>query len=322
VLHTETPNRNPIRRLFATLGWTRSSYFLISAFVVTLFVIVIVWWPLVVENLGYFDWNRLLWTQMDWLLLGLFAAMSLLIMAGADLKADALIILVGAAGGLVIESWGTQTLLWTYFTLERPPLWIIPAWPIASLSIDRLFRLLQRLTAAWPRRVFSILYWLTFAVFYTLMLVFVWPTAGKSLTLMALALCALLILTPTDHRLAVLTFVAGAGLGYFLERWGTTRECWTYYTRQTPPLFAVLAHGMAAVAFWRAGLLLKRSQVRLWGVLFPPLTRQDKVSGTGNSNMWKRSLAALRRRMTFCQELFVPLCLCGEFLARKAEMGQ
>ena len=25
----------------------------------------------------------------------------------------------------------------------------------------------------------------------------------------------------------------------------------------TPPLFAVLAHGMAAVAFWRAGLLLK-----------------------------------------------------------------
>jgi hypothetical protein len=34
--------------------------------------------------------------------------------------------------------------------------------------------------------------------------------------------------------------------------------CWTYYTRQAPPLFAVLAHGMAAVAFWRTGLLLKR----------------------------------------------------------------
>ena len=55
----------------------------------------------------------------------------------------------------------------------------------------------------------------------------------------------------------VLTFAAGAGLGYFLERWGTTRECWTYYTLQTPPLFAVLAHGMAAVAFWRTALLLK-----------------------------------------------------------------
>lgn len=49
----------------------------------------------------------------------------------------------------------------------------------------------------------------------------------------------------------VLTFIAGISLGYFLELWGTTRLCWTYYTLDTPPLFAVLAHGMAAVAFWR-----------------------------------------------------------------------
>jgi hypothetical protein len=70
----------------------------------------------------------------------------------------------------------------------------------------------------------------------------------------SLILCILLILTPTDHRFALLTFIAGSGLGYYLELWGTTRQCWTYYTYQTPPLFAVLAHGMAAVAFWRAGL--------------------------------------------------------------------
>jgi hypothetical protein len=90
------------------------------------------------------------------------------------------------------------------------------------------------------------------------MLIFVWPTMDKPLTVMALLLCALLIITPTDHRLAVLTFLAGAALGYFLERWGTTRLCWTYYTGQTPPLFAVLAHGMAAVAFWRSAALLRK----------------------------------------------------------------
>jgi hypothetical protein len=45
-------------------------------------------------------------------------------------------------------------------------------------------------------------------------------------------------------------------LGYFLELWGTTRQCWTYYTFETPPLFAVLAHGMAAVAFWRVADLV------------------------------------------------------------------
>jgi hypothetical protein len=90
------------------------------------------------------------------------------------------------------------------------------------------------------------------------MLIFVAPTFDKSYTWLSLLLCGLLILTPTDHRIAVLTFIAGAGLGYYLELWGTTRECWTYYTYQTPPLFAVLAHGMAAVAFWRTGLVIKQ----------------------------------------------------------------
>jgi len=238
-----------------------------SGFVATIAVIGVVWWPLAREALAYVDWSRPLWLQVDWLLLAIFAAMSLLIMAGADLKADALITLVGLAGGLVIESWGTQTELWTYYTFERPPLWIIPAWPIASLSIDRLVGLLRR----WVERsgptphptVFRSLYWVLFPPFYALMLAFVWPTMDKSLTMMALILCTLLILTPTDHRLAVLTFAAGSGLGYFLERWGTTRLCWTYYTRQTPPLFAVLAHGMAAVAFWRVGLLIKQMQASL-----------------------------------------------------------
>lgn len=97
------------------------------------------------------------------------------------------------------------------------------------------------------------------------MLLFIALTFDKSYTWLSLILCLLLILTPTDHRFALLTFLAGSGLGYYLELWGTTRECWTYYTYQTPPLFAVLAHGMAAVAFWRAGLVLKSSIERLTG---------------------------------------------------------
>jgi hypothetical protein len=81
------------------------------------------------------------------------------------------------------------------------------------------------------------------------------------MTLGALLLCALLILSPGDRKAAVLIFLAGSGLGYFLELWGTTRGCWIYYTRETPPLFAVLAHGMAAMAFWRAGELAGRFYV-------------------------------------------------------------
>ena len=261
-------------RLTAKFGWTRSSYVLLSLFLLTVLLLAFVWWPLAEEYLAYIDWSKPVWGQLDWLLIGLFLVMSLLIMSGADLRRDAWILMVGLAGGLVIEGWGTQTEIWTYYTLERPPLWIIPAWPIASLSIDRLVRFSDKVSpTTLPTRLIRWAYWIIFPLFFGLMVYFVWPTAGKSLTLMALLLCALLIMTPTDYRLALLTFLAGAGLGYFLERWGTTRECWTYYTHQTPPLFAVLAHGMAAVAFWRTVLLLKkvgRRSVNAIGRHYPP----------------------------------------------------
>jgi hypothetical protein len=256
--------------------WTRDSSILLGGFFVTIFLIVYIWWPLAEEVLSYIDWNGPWWLYMDWLLIGVFLFMSLTIISRANLKTDGLIIFVGVFGGLAIESWGTQTNLWHYYTAERPPLWIIPAWPIASLAIDRITGFLDWLTTKaqsslrlFPMNTkkdhtpnfflvkFKTAYWLLFTTFYALMLLFVAPTFDKSYTWLSLLLCGLLILTPTDHRLAFLTFIAGSGLGYYLELWGTTRECWTYYTYQTPPLFAVLAHGMAAVAFWRTGLLLK-----------------------------------------------------------------
>jgi hypothetical protein len=267
--------------------WTRDSSILLGGFFVTIFLIVYIWWPLAEEYLSYVDWDGEWWRYMDWLLLGIFGFMSITIIAHANLKTDLLIVFVGICGGLAIESWGTQTNLWFYYTDERPPLWIIPAWPIASLSIDRITRVLNFLTTKFTKEhkgksfenspalpgtarqgrcapgasvvsfVFKIFYWITFAAFLTLMLVFVAPTFDKSYTWFSLVLCILLIITPTDHKFALLTFIAGSGLGYYLELWGTTRQCWIYYTYQTPPLFAVLAHGMAAVAFWRAGLIVK-----------------------------------------------------------------
>jgi len=276
------------QRLLRLFGWTRSSSVLLGGFFLICGLIAYIWWPLAQEAMAFIDWNAAWWLYMDWLLLGIFAFMSLTIIARADLGRDALIVFVGMFGGLVIESWGTQTNLWHYFTAERPPLWIIPAWPIASLSIDRITRILdwgvRKLNTKVTKKhegktfeslvsvVFKYFYWIIFIGFYALMLYFVAPTFGKSYTIMALLLVALLTLTPTNHRYAVLTFLAGAGLGYFLELWGTTRQCWTYYTFQTPPFFAVLAHGMAAVAFWRAGLMVKL----VWGRLAAPVLKKLK----------------------------------------------
>jgi hypothetical protein len=265
--------RSPLRRLTALFGWTRHSYYMLSGFLLICGLIVYMWWPLARDVLAYIDWHGAWWLTFDWLLVGIWLAMSLLIMARADLRADLRIVFVGFVGGLVIESWGTQTNLWFYYTAERPPLWIIPAWPIAALATDRLTRLLrygigrflkvEMIQPSQPSKIAIFLYWLVFGAFAVLMLVFVAPTFDKSLTVMAIVLCGLLILTPTDYRWATLTFLAGAALGYFLERWGTTRECWTYYTRQTPPLFSVLAHGMASVAFWRTKGLIEMIARRL-----------------------------------------------------------
>jgi len=249
-----------ITRIRSALGFTRHSSYLMSAFLLICLLIVYIWWPLVEEYMAILrQYQGLPWyAYVDWLLLGIFAFMSLTIMARADLKTDSLIVLVGLGGGLVIESWGTQTNLWHYYTAERPPLWIIPAWPIASLSIDRITRVLGWATGRLSEAALRVAFRVVMAAFYALMLWYVLPTIDKPFTLAALALCAFLIIAPGDARLALLSFVAGSALGYFLELWGTTRACWIYYTNETPPVFAVFAHGMAAFAFWRSADVIKR----------------------------------------------------------------
>src|SRR5688572_3168306 len=187
-------------RIALTRIWTRDSSILLGGFLITILLIIYIWWPLAVEYFAYVDWSGEWWRYIDWLLIVIFAFMSVTIITRADLKTDLLIIFVGICGGLAIESWGTQTNLWFYYTDERPPLWILPAWPIARLSIDRITRVidlgvqqLQSLIQS-PETLDSIiriLYWLTFASFLTLMIIFVAPTFDKSYTWLALILCIL-----------------------------------------------------------------------------------------------------------------------------------
>ena len=186
------PPMSFLRSATATL-WTRDSRILLGGFFVTVFLIVYIWWPLAEEYLAYVDWDGAWWRYIDWLLLGIFGFMTLTIVAGADIRTDLLIVFVGICGGLAIESWGTQTYLWFYYTDERPPLWIIPAWPIASLSIDRITRALIFLTTKATKGhkgefVFRVLYWLTFISFLILILVFFAPTFDKSFTCLSLGL--------------------------------------------------------------------------------------------------------------------------------------
>ena len=245
--------RNDIfRRVVGWMGWNRTSGVLGGGFLLLLLLIGYIWWPLAADYLATYNPRYPWWVQVDWLLVGIFLTMSLLITSGPNLRRDLPILVVGLAGGTVIETWGTQSGLWAYFTGEQPPLWILPAWPIASLTIERLIRILDEKLRRIPASIFDWFYAPVLGVFGVLLILFVQPAMNDALTWAAMTLVAFLTLTQRDRRRAVLIFAAGSALGFFLELWGTTRACWVYYTHQTPPLFAVLAHGMAAVAFDRS----------------------------------------------------------------------
>ncbi len=201
-------------------------------------------------------WNHLidLSRGMDWLLAGIWLFMTATLCWGIEVRRDLLIVAVGFGGGLVIEAWGTQTELWRYFTAERPPIWILPAWPVAALTIDRLARALERVVP--ERAPTTAAYWLMVPAFVVVMARFVWPSVHLSWTQVVLVLMVGVTATGQTRRRDALLMVAGAGLGIFLEYWGTSRRCWIYYTGEIPPVEAVLAHGFAAIAFHRAAGVL------------------------------------------------------------------
>ena len=191
---------------------------------------------------------------MDWLLAGIWLVMTALLVWRPDARRDAPLIGVAMAGGLVIEWWGTNSGLWRYFTDERPPAWILPAWPIAAIAIDRLHRLaLHHLPAL---RRLRALYWVLIPGFVLAMIRFLWPTIHLPASQVVVALMVGVAVLGVQRERDTTLFVVGAAAGLFLEYWGTSRRCWIYLTAQTPPPEAVLAHGFASIAFARgAGAL-------------------------------------------------------------------
>lgn len=193
----------------------------------------------------------------DALLVVCWVLMAALMARGVDTSRDGRLALVAFFGGAFIESWGTRAGLWTYFTREEPPLFILPAWPAAALATERIARsaevVFARVQVPWRA-----LYAIAMVVFVVVLVRNGAPGYEHPLTLAAGALVLLTIFTGDDRRADLARFVAGSLLGYLLERWGTTSACWTYWTGGTPPLWSVLSHGFATIAFAR-GAALSRS---------------------------------------------------------------
>ncbi len=203
---------------------------------------------------------------IDWLLTATWIWMAVMLVWRVSARHDLVLLASGLCGGAVIEWWGTNTSLWTYFTDDRPPLWILPAWPIATLCIDRMARLFDgaldslegRTSRRLAARTWRLAYYVTLPAFVVAMLIFAWPAAHHGSTLVVLAIMLGVTLHCPDPRRDVALLFAGSLLGIALEYWGTSRQCWTYYTGEVPPVVAVVAHGFAAIAFVRAAAPIER----------------------------------------------------------------
>ncbi len=219
-------------------GYDRRTVLALGAMGLTCLTVAVVYSDLI-------EWDA----PMDWLLVGIWVAMGALLSWRVDPRRDLPLLIVGLIGGGIIEWWGTESVLWIYYTRERPPLWILPAWPISALAIVRIHHLLRRALSPLDRLGWA--YWVVVPAFVALMTRFLWVRIHVAASQVVVVLMVLVTVLGAKPRRDLLLFVSGALLGVFLEYWGTSRHCWIYYTLQEPPLEAALAHGFATVAFAR-----------------------------------------------------------------------
>lgn len=209
---------------------------------------------LAVATTAFVVWRRyisLSWADFDGLLVFSWVLMVGLGAWRVDIKRDVTLAVVAFGGGAIIETWGTRSGLWTYFTHEEPPLFILPAWPFAAIATERISFLVGKGVAKLTPKTARSLELAAMSVFCLLLAIWTRPAWSSPWTWIAFSFVAVVVSTSRAGRDDLARFVAGSVLGYLLEYWGTTRECWTYYDHLTPPLTSVLSHGFATVAFAR-----------------------------------------------------------------------
>ena len=144
---------------------------------------------------------------------------------------DLAVFLIATAAGCCVEAWGTRLGVWTYYTGERPPLWIVPAWPLGAALIERSAALARSRAGEVPAAGYWLLSLLMLAAYAGLGGPWLGRPAGW---LGALAVAAGLL---AGNRPQEDFWVLACGLPciFFADLWGTTNGCWSY------PLIA--AHG-------------------------------------------------------------------------------
>ncbi len=167
----------------------------------------------------------------------LFAAILFLtvraIPLAADPLTDCLTVLITSFFGFLAELWGTQSGLWTYYTGEKPPYWIVPAWALGVLVVERL----ARRAGEQPDGILAKLnserfYWAWVALFYCVFVPFIATKLSAPACVLPILLTAAILFPGKKHRIRYMRIVfTGTACVFFADLWGTTNNCWTYHTQ-------------------------------------------------------------------------------------------
>ncbi len=137
--------------------------------------------------------------------------------------------------GYGIEAWGTRTGLYAYYTGETPPLWIVPAWPLGVLVVDRIATRAREWIAARGSsrgaggRGAVRTYWALAVVTMAFFLVFVRPAWSSPITWLVAVLLALALFLRADPEHDLWTLLAGYACVFLADAWGTGSACYEYY---------------------------------------------------------------------------------------------
>jgi hypothetical protein len=177
-------------------------------------------------------------------------------------REDAAIVLFATVLGWAAETWGTRSGLWTYYTGEMPPLWIVPAWSLGALVVSRVAEAIGRVSAppAWLLRIHVGIAIATLGAFVA----FVRPTwTSPASALVFGVLLAAFALRPRPER-DVPFLLAGLVCVFFADFWGTGSECYRYHDAHVGARF-VRASGVVFGMLFDTGVVL--AAARLGGVV-------------------------------------------------------
>ncbi|MFA6433257.1 MAG: hypothetical protein WCW52_01035 [Elusimicrobiales bacterium] len=212
----------------------------------------------------------------------LFAAILFLaaraLRTASDPAMDGLIVLTASIFGFLAELWGTRSGLWAYYTGEKPPYWIIPAWPIGALVIDRLARGSAGTSGGFFAKIAgNRLYWSLVFLFYCVFIPFLAAGLGAAACLAPAVLTAAALYPGGKDRTGdAAVLLTGAACVFWADLWGTTAGCWSYYTRSSAfgaargILFGTVFDPVIALAAIKAAAVLAQGIRRLFRLTEPP----------------------------------------------------